>query len=289
MQLYLGIFLKINVYKLFLTIQTAVEIMRMHFKNLLAILFLGLLLATQNADAQRWKLMRYHVGAGFGPTQVFGDIGGAADENNWYGLKDLSIDETSLAYHINAGFKIDNRFAVKSNLTYASGKGSDAGTPNERGRSYKVNFIEFSGQAEYYFLSEDPRLRSAAVFDKKGMINNFSTISAYGFAGLGLTYSMASHEKGTYMPDADSYKETNLAPVIPFGVGVKYVIDKRWFIGAEFGYRWAMNDYIEGYSQLKGSKHNDMYYFLLLTANYRIKTSRRGIPTILDRKVRYSL
>jgi hypothetical protein len=250
-------------------------------------LFLLLVIVVSVTDAygQRWKLLRYQVGLGIGTAQIFGDIGGSADENNWFGLKDIRFQETGFLFGANARYKVDTRVSVKANFNMGLTSASDAGTKNDRGRSYKATLIEFSGQYEYYFITEEPKQKSAAMFNRRGMINNYSSFSAYAFVGLGATFSKLKHDVGTSLAIYDNYKATNLAPVIPFGVGAKFVIDEKWFIGSEFGYRWSANDYVEGYSQIEGSKYNDLYYFLLFSVNRRLKTSRRGFPAFIDHKM----
>ena len=248
----------------------------------IGLLLILLLISSGQLYAQRWKLLRYQVGGGFGTTQIFGDIGGTASQENWFGIKDVKFTETRMVYGAYARYKINTLFSVKANFNYGSGQGEDVGSRNDRGRSYKAKFFEFSGQFEHYFLSEDARHGSAAMFNNRGMINNFSTVSAYTFAGLGATYSMLSHTRGVEY-EYDSYKSSNVAPVLFIGIGAKYVIDDRWFIGAEFGYRWSfLSDYIEGYTQTESSKSNDVYYVLMFTANYRLKTTRRNIPEFID-------
>jgi OmpA-OmpF porin, OOP family len=257
--------------------------------KLFTLLFIVALILPQSLMAQRWKMLRYEVGAGVGATQIFGDIGGTADEKNLFGLKDISFNESRLAYGAHARYKLNTQFSIKANLNGGFAKGSDAGSRNDRGRSYKATFFEFSGQFEYYLLTEEPKQRSSAMYSKKGMLNNYSSLSLYGFLGIGVNYSMLKHNYSSILP-VDSYKSSNVAPVIPLGIGVKYVIDERWFIGAELGYRWTFSDYIDGYKQIESSKHNDVYYFLLFTANYRIKTTKRNIPAFIDKKYRkYSL
>jgi hypothetical protein len=253
--------------------------MRKHF-----ILILLLLVSFSVCiNAQRWKLLRYEAGLGFGTTQIFGDIGGGINKNNFFGLQDIKFDETRLAISGNVRYKLNPMFSIKTNLYYGQGKATDLDSRNDRGRSYDGRFYEFSAQYEYYFKSEEPG-SSGAIFDSRGMINNYATLSAYVFAGIGVTYSVFQHDAGDFPSALDDYRATNLAPIIPFGLGIKYVIDERWYVGSEFGYRYAINDYIEGYKQLQGSKYNDMYYFFVFTANYRIKTSRRNIPAFMDRK-----
>lgn len=240
-------------------------------------------LVAMSVNAQRWKTLRYQVGGGVGATQIFGDIGGGADKNNWFGLKDISIQETSVAAGVYARYKVNSLVTAKVNLYYGSGKGNDVDSRNDRGRSYKATFYEFSGQVEYYFLPEEATGRSAAMFDRKGMINNYSTISSYVFVGLGVDYSKLEHNYGLGIQPGDEYKSTNLAPIVPFGIGARYIIDQRWSVDAEFGYRWALNDFVEGYTT-KYSKYNDIYYFFMASVNYRLKTTRKGLPAFLDRK-----
>lgn len=250
-------------------------------KIILILLVLSCVFVTDSM-AQRWKLRRYEVGLGIGSVQVFGDIGGTADKENWFGLKDIKLDETRPAFSLMGRYKVNTFISAKANLNLGFGSGKDAGSRNDRGRSYKTMLIEFSGQAEHYFLVEEKRYRSAAMYNKRGMVNNFSTLSAYTFLGAGVVYARSSHGAAPVLPYDDYQPGAHIAPVIPFGLGAKYVIDDKVFIGAELGYRWPLSDYIEGYKQTISSQHKDVYYFFMLSVNYRLKTTRRNIPAFLD-------
>jgi OmpA-OmpF porin, OOP family len=241
----------------------------------------------ENAAGQRWKLRRYEIGGGLGVTQVFGDIGGTIDEENWYGLKDIQIDETRLAFPVYLRYRLDPRYVVKFNGVLGFGHGSDEGTRNDRGRSYKTTIFEISTQGEYYFLAEERRYKSAAMFNRRGMLNNYMSFSGYVFLGLGGVYSKAKITQGDeWNPSIDSYKANNFGMVVPFGLGFKYIIDDNWLVGTELGYRISITDYIEGYSQIEGSKHNDVYYFLNLTVGYKLNTTQSGVPALFDRDYR---
>ncbi|MBN2522044.1 MAG: hypothetical protein JXB24_02170 [Bacteroidales bacterium] len=235
-------------------------------------------------NGQRWKLRRYEVGGGIGVTQVFGDIGGTIDEKNWFGLKDIKIDETRLAFPLYARYKLDPVYALKVNTILAWGNGTDANSRNDRGRSYKTMLFEFSAQAEYYFIPEERRYRSAAMFNKRGMLNNYMSFNAYAFLGIGGVYSISHVTFTQDITPVDEIKNNNIGIVFPFGLGLKYIIDDRWLVNAELGYRYSVSDYIEGYRQTEDSKHNDVYYFLTFSVGYRLKTSRRGLPLFLDRE-----
>jgi hypothetical protein len=238
------------------------------------------------AVGQRWKLRRYEVGGGIGMTQVFGDIGGTIDQNNWFGLKDIKIDETRMAFPLYVRYRLDPVYCIRVNGLVGFGNGTDADSRNDRGRSYKTMLTELSVQGEYYFIAEERRFRSAAMFNRRGMLNNYMSFNAYGFAGIGGLYA---HAREIIVPDPAPYdviKRNTVGVVIPFGVGLKYIIDDRLLLNAELGYRFPFMDYIEGYQQTQDSKHNDIYYILNVTLGYRLKTSRKGIPEIFDREYR---
>lgn len=254
--------------------------------NITFVLIILTVLVSQTATGQRWKTMRYQVGGGAGFTQLFGDIGGSSDKTGPFSPKALRIDETNLAAGLYARYKINTLFSAKANLYYGKWSATDTGSYNDRGRSFNTTFYEFSGQFEYYILPEEASGRSAAMFNKKGMINNYATMSMHVFAGLGVTYSKSVHDTGYVFTQQDNYVENNVAPIASIGLGLKYIIDHRWSVEGELGYRLAFNDYLEGYHNTN-SKFNDSYYFVLFSVNYRLKTSRRGIPAIIDKKHRY--
>jgi hypothetical protein len=100
---------------------------------------------------------------------------------------------------------------------------------------------------------------------------------------------------------------------VPLGIGVKYAIDRRWLISIEYGMRKTFTDYIDdvsttyfnkeiqeqetgsvgllaadpsqgawvgaqAYQQRGDPTDNDSYLFLIIGANYKLKTGRSGLP-----------
>ena len=238
------------------------------------------------ALGQRWKLRRYEVGAGAGIAQVFGDIGGTIDEANWYGLKDIKFDETRMSFPVYVRYRLDPVYSIKVNGIVGFGHGDDLESRNNRGRSYKIMLSEVSAQLEYYFLAEEKKYKTAAIFNRRGMLNNYMSLAAYGFVGIGGFYS---HSRELIVPQERFYDDAHgsaMGAVIPFGIGTKYILSDRWVIGAELGYRFPFSDYVEGYTQTAASKHNDVYYFMNFQVAYRLETTRKGLPTFLDRDYR---
>ena len=113
------------------------------------------------------------------------------------------------------------------------------------------------------------------------MLNNYSTISAYVFGGIGLAKywnDLQIEPRAT-----DIYDDKNkIIPSFPLGLGLKYVISDKWMIGYEIGGRYTFCDYLDGVST-PDSKHHDIYWISAINLNFRIKTSRRGLPLFLDR------
>jgi len=127
-------------------------------------------------------------------------------------------------------------------------------------------------------------LRSAAVFNRRGMVNDYSLLGIYVFGGLGATM---------YWPDLkveprefDEYK-TNLGitAAIPLGAGLKFILSDKWILGYEIGYRQSVTDFMDGI-KTPWSKRWDGYWISTLNLSYRIPTSRRGLPIFLDKQWR---
>lgn len=257
----------------------------MKLKGLLILVFVMISLA---GFSQRWKLSRYEVLFGVGSTNIYGDIGGTAQADNLYGLRDIKISETRYALYAGARYRLQKDIAVKFNLIFGRGVGNDAYSKNSetRGYSFKTSLLEPSFQLEYSFLSDQRRLAVSKLYNRKGMVNNFSLLSAYGFAGVGgLLYFPKLNLNGNSPMPGTNYLSgySNFSIVIPVGLGIKYVIDKSWAISFEFGRRFVFSDYLDGIST-KYSKANDTYYFGLFQAVYKLKTNRQGVPVIFTKR-----
>jgi hypothetical protein len=255
-------------------------------KTLPIILFIALCLP-QEGDAQRWKLRRYEALFGVGILNYFGDIGGAATNDNWFGLKDLSIKHTRPSFYLGTRYKIRENMAVKLNLMYGFIAGDDAGSKNnDRGYEFTSSIFEPSLQYEFSIISEEKRYSSSALFNKRGMVNNYSQINLYLYAGIGgVFYNPKVNDAMLNAPAYDpGFSKRGL--VLPVGIGLKYVINQNWSIGGEFGVRFTATDYLDAYSHPKFSKANDLYYFGFVNGIYRIRTSKSGAPILFGKKSR---
>jgi len=241
---------------------------------------------TSNVDAQRWKARRYEAVFGIGSANQYGDIGGTMTEKNLYGLKDIQLAKTRPSMAFGARYKINALMATKLNLYTGFLTGSDVGSKNAgtRDYSFKSTIFEYSLQYEYYIISEVRELSSGALYNRKGMVNDYFNINVYLFAGFGGVFSNAkvtdysnANEGGN-----DRYKEydskgylirdlytqstefdvvsglysiigtennrSKSGLVFPVGIGAKYIWTKDWSFGVEFGRRFTNFDKLDGYS-----------------------------------------
>jgi hypothetical protein len=247
-------------------------------KRILTYMMVIMFMLPGGLHAQRWKLRRYEAVFGAGFNSYFGDIGGAATAKNFFGIKDISIKSTRPSLYVGARYKIRDDVSVKLNFNYGFISGNDEGSKNnDRGFKFSSQILEPSVQAEYSVIREESRTSSNALFNKRGMINNYSQISLYLYAGIGAVKFIpkpndAMMSSVNYDPDHSTF-----GIVFPTGLGLKYVLNQSWSVGLEFGARWTLTDMLDAYTS-PYSKANDLYYFGVINGIFRIKTSREGYP-----------
>jgi hypothetical protein len=237
--------------------------------------------------AQQWKMLRYEVAVGLGTTNVYSDLGGAPKATSLLFIRDITFRNTRPSIYTALRYKLDTKSSLKLNILYGFSKTEDfSGSRNER-RAFSsiTNLVETSAQYEFYFLQEERRLKSAAMFNRRGMINNYSTIGAYIFAGAGATVYWPDLTLEEYRP-TDKYNfKTGIILALPVGVGLKYILSDKWILGWELGYRQTFSDYLDGIIT-PTSKNFDVYWISTLNVSYRIPTSRRNLPIFLDKQWR---
>jgi len=242
-----------------------------------------ILYISSSCFSQRWKLRRYEGVLGIGTTNIFSDLGGTVDASMFF-IQDIKFRDTRPSVYSALRYKINQTFSAKLAFIYGFGKTEDfEGSRNEgRGFVSTTHLIETSAHFEYYFIKEEKRYRTAAMFNRRGMLNNYSTINAYLFGGLGLTKYWPTLE--IEPRPSDTYDlQSKFIVSFPAGIGLKYILSDKWIIGYEIGGRLTFCDYLDGFKP-SASKHNDVYWMSTFNLNYRIKTSRRGLPLFLDRQ-----
>ena len=236
------------------------------------------------ANAQKWKLKRIEGILGIGTTNVYSDLGGNPNASSILFIQDITFKSTRPSIYGGLRYRIAPNSSVKLSLIYGYSKTADySGSRNEqRGFSSTTQLVEVSGNYEYYFLPEQRRLRSAAIFNRRGMINDYSSLGAYVFAGMGATIFKPDLVLDETRPGDEYKNNVGVTMAIPIGVGFKYIISDKWVFGYEIGYRQTFSDFLDGFES-PSSKRPDVYWISTFNLSYRIATSRRGLPIFMDR------
>ncbi len=213
-------------------------------------------------NAQRWKRQRYEWVTGIGATQFLGDLGGRNQIGSDYFF---DMDAASTRYVINLGFryKISQYVSAKTGFSFGEIAGDDKFTQepfrNNRNLHFRSPIVEWATQIEVSWMRESTgsryKIRRVRGRGRKG-----SQVYVYGFAGVALLYMnpMAKfdgkwhslkklHTEGQgFVPSRNEY--SNWQFTIPFGIGMKYTIDKKSSIGLEYGLRKTFTDYMDDVS-----------------------------------------
>lgn len=193
---------------------------------------------------------RYDIGGGLGMTGYLGD----ANTSNLY--KNPSWNIEALFRYI-----LNQRFAFKTQFYVGSLRGNSAQMknvlPNAADFKFTTTFYEIGEMAEFNFFN----------YGMGRKYQKLSRITPYITAGLGFTLWTVD-------------QKANFAPIIPFGVGVKYKINKRVNLGLEWIMKKSFSDKIDGENlsdpyAIKHSfmKNTDWYNTLNITISYEF--SRR--------------
>ncbi len=245
---------------------------------LVVILFCFLLSITEkDSQAQLWKMRRYEVTAGLGPTVFFGDIGGYSKSKNILGLRDMSFLQTRFDLDLSAKYRITQDINLRLSLAFGLLHATDERGSNEaRGFEASTSIFEPALLGEYYFIKN--KAENSYLFSRgngNGLKWLFRSLDFYVFTGIGgLNYSV----KGNDALIEKGMETGGFTAVIPLGLGSTLIFSPDLNFGVEFGGRYAFSDYLDGYtSQYSSSK--DVYYFFNFTFSYKLKTGANGLPS----------
>lgn len=183
------------------------------------------------------------VGIGLGTFTYTGDLVRS------YNFK-YSKPAATAFYRANLSTVVSFRAAITAGMIGASEKPIDA-FGAERDASFDLFLFEASTVMEYHFLNWRDSKR-------------FVRFTPYMFAGIGL-FGISGNENKTA-------EYSNIQPAIPFGLGIKYVYNPKWYFSLEFGARKTFFDYLDDVSegdpnrkktyQYGNPNDNDHYFFL---------------------------
>jgi len=185
--------------------------------------FLGTLLFFLTiAIASRAQLtQRSELGFGLGTFNYTGDLVRTYDFA-------FSKPAATILYRLNLSQVVSFRTSFTGGKVGASDKAHPLDAFGaKRAASFNIFLLELSGVFEYHFL--DWR-------DEKRHLR----FTPYLFAGVGL-FSITGNA-----PKTAEYSNVQLS--IPFGGGIKYVLNPRWYLALDLGIRKTFFDYLDNIS-----------------------------------------
>lgn len=205
------------------------------------------------------KKVRPEYVVGIGAANFLGELGGANQIGTNF-VKDLEFSMTRPSLQVGVRYK-RNRWSVKTGVYYNLVSGSDALTSepfrNNRNLSFRSNIFELSAQGEFFFTKQQSG-HQYRIKNAKGMKNY--DFQGYLFLGVGAFYfePQAKYHgnwvnlqplgtEGQGMP-GEKKKYSRISVCIPYGIGVKYSINREYAIGLEVGMRKTFTDYIDDVS-----------------------------------------
>jgi hypothetical protein len=195
------------------------------------------------------------IGFGIGGMTYTGDM-----------IRHYDITQNRPAGNVFFRTNFNKYLSLRSGLTIGNIRASDEIATNitqasMRQSSFNIWLAEASATLEYHFFD---------FRDEKALIH----WSPYFFLGAGVfTFTH------NFNPDP-VHGFSRVQPVIPIGIGIKYIVDPRVILGFEFGARKTFFDYLDGVSkpaenmthanrwQFGQQYHNDWYYYIGFSLNY---------------------
>lgn len=217
-------------------------------RALISLLPGALYLASFTAEAQISQ--KSEIGFGLGVFNYTGDLVRTYDFTT-------SKPAATVFYRSNISRVISFRTALTLGQIAASDKHNPIDSFSiKRNASFDIFLMEASGTFEYHFLdwrNDARRLR----------------FTPYLFAGAGI-FGISGNAKKTAQ-----YSNVQLS--IPFGVGLKYVLNPKYYLGVEIGMRKTFFDYLDNISSSNTFNKNyqygnpndyDNYFFTGITLTY---------------------
>jgi hypothetical protein len=192
---------------------------------------------------------RSEVGFGLGTFNYSGDL---ARSYNFLNSKPAG----TVFYRSNFSKVTSFRVGITAGKIGASDARPIDAFAQQRKASFNLFLFEVSGVVEYHFLNWRET-------------KNFLRYTPYLFGGLGLFGFSGNGSKAA--------EYSNVQMSVPFGAGIKYIINPKWYLALEFGARKTFFDYLDNVSvgdyrrknfRYGNPNDNDAYYFLGLTLTH---------------------
>lgn len=199
----------------------------------------GFMLVTFSLSAQKSE-----VGFGVGTLNYTGDLARSYNVLN-------SRPAATVFYRANFSQVVSLRAALTGGGIAASDRRPIDAFAEQRDASFSLFLMEASTVMEYHFMNwrDDKHIMRFTPY-------LFGGLAIFGISGTGNKPSEYSNVQGA----------------IPFGLGIKYILNPKWYLSLEFGARKTFFDYLDNVSagtnqliknyQYGNPYDNDVYYFV---------------------------
>jgi hypothetical protein len=171
---------------------------------------------------------------GSGTANYFGDL-----------VNPKSLGKTRYNIVLGAEYYFNKHISGRAEFIYFRLAGNDALANDDR---VERNLSFFSGNAELTATGAFYLLPMGARFYQRPKLN------LYAFAGVGLLYTnpKARRQNGEVVAlqplQTEGIHYSRMQPVIPYGLGIKYMVDPFFNVVVETGYRKTFTDYLDDVS-----------------------------------------
>ena len=238
-------------------------------KNYVIALSISIVFLCQNVFAQyfanreTWKKEKKEFFIGIGASGFLGDMGGGYNNAIHYSYHDLQVPETKSAFSAGFRYRIKKKLSINGQFSFLQVSGADSLSKNpirvNRNLNFKSNILELALKAEYvisFSKSKGGKKKSKSEFGRWHSRSSYYYITA----GIGAFYFNPKESyQGTWYNIYDYCLEgqglsggppqfKRISFSIPFGIGARYTIAKKYTIGIEYLFRKTFTDYIDGVS-----------------------------------------
>lgn len=252
-------------------------------RKLFIIIFL-LTVCYAQSDAQRWKKYRYEFSYGLGATNFMGDVGAPAQNfiTQYFWINPYFFRPIG---NVGLGYVLHERIHAKANMYFGWISADDRyGEWASRKLKFSSFLVETSLQAEVYIVREK-RKRNIYRFNNRfrRKLQNVS-VPTYLFVGFGGSLVNTNLQAIGTVSSENSFsgetilgKKTTFTGTIPVGIGFRYRLSNRIYLGLEASLRYTLSDKIDNHIPDQG-QWIDAYQFLMFSLNYKMKSARSGLP-----------
>jgi len=181
----------------------------------------------QNASAQNVE-----IGASIGVANYFGDLAPTP-----------VVSETKGASGVFARINFSSSFAWTNSFSYAQVSGNDKNFAfnSARNLNFKSDIYEYASTFEFNYLKY-----GVGVLENKFTSYLFAGIGVFGFNAQGY-YNNQWYNLKDFQTEGVSYQPYSFA--IPFGIGVKWILNKNFNFECQLGFRRTYTDYLDDVSK----------------------------------------